>query len=140
MAESRVESGIFGIHGSVFWFLSSPQIYGGFAHLSFPRWASGVYGHPRGTTPGTHGALRIGKIAEFRIESEIPGIPGPAFCLLSSPPIYGVFAYLALPLWGLGVNAQPRGASPGVPHGTQRTATDRQNGGITATFRNFTGP
>ena len=70
---------------------------------------------PAERLPGPHGTLSIGKIAEFRVESAISWIPGSAFCLLSAPPIYGVFVYLAPPLWVLGVNAQPRGASPGAP-------------------------
>ena len=63
-------------------------------YLARPRWALGVNGHSRGTSPGTptapHGTLRNDKIAELRLESGIFGIPGDAFVFLSSSPYTAV--------------------------------------------------
>ena len=49
----RIASGILGVRGSAFCFLSPSPIYGGFVYLSFPRWAMGVNGNPNGTPTGT---------------------------------------------------------------------------------------
>ena len=52
----------------------SPPIGGGFFYLSFPRWALVVDGPAAEIPPEPHGprgALRGGKMAEFRIESGI---------------------------------------------------------------------
>ena len=111
--------------GRPFDFLDSQPIYGGFVYLSCPRWALGVNGQTRGTSPGNatepHGALRNGKISELLVESGIPAVPVSAFVFLYSPPIYGGFVYLALPRLVLCVSGHPCGTFPGIP----RSATER---------------
>ena len=71
-------------------------------YLVFPRWALGVNFHPRGMSPGppagARGQLRIGKIAELRLESGYLGVLGAVFLFsFLRRPVYGGFAYLLAP-------------------------------------------
>ena len=113
-------------------FLSSHRIYGGFAYLAFPRWAS--MAAPAERLTGPRGTLRGGKISASPIESGILWIPGSAFGFFYlRHPIYGVFVYLAFPRRALAL----RGTSPGESPGTSRNAAERKNGGITSRIWDF---
>ena len=70
----------------------------------------------------SRGTLRIGKMAEFRIDSRILRIPGSVFSFSFAPPIYGGFVYLSFHRWAL----VARGTSPGTPHGNSRSAASRK--------------
>ena len=64
MAELRIGSGFLVLRGAAFCFFLPFPIYGGVVYLAAPRWVLGVNVFPRGTSPGTRGTLRIGKMAE----------------------------------------------------------------------------
>ena len=80
MAELRIESGIFGIPGSAFCFLSSYPLLRRFRVFSIAALGDGCqWPPPRNFSRNPHGTLRNGKMAEIRQESGILRFSGPVF-------------------------------------------------------------
>ena len=103
MAELRISSGILGIPGSAFCFLTSPPLLRRFRVCIISALAVGVKRGASLNPTEHHGALRIGKMAELRIESIILRVPVSAFVFSDPTPLlrrFRVFSIAALGVVG----------------------------------------